>query len=99
LPEYLLDAEKVAAKRRAHELGIKQAKFQELPDNVLYLQELEHDGILYTTPSQDYDDSYQIEYARRHGGVIVTNDLFRTITPCRNTKLCSFLSYYLLTTF
>jgi hypothetical protein len=44
---------------------------------VLYLQELEHDGILYTTPSQDYDDSYQIEYARRHGGVIVTNDLFR----------------------
>jgi hypothetical protein len=34
LPEYLLDAEKVAAKRRAHELGIKQAKFQELPDNV-----------------------------------------------------------------
>lgn len=77
LPEYLLDAEKVAAKRRAHELGIKQAKFQELPDNVLYLQELEHDGILYTTPSQDYDDSYQIEYARRHGGVIVTNDLFR----------------------
>ena len=34
LPEYLLDADKVAAKRRAHELGIKQAKFQEIPDNV-----------------------------------------------------------------
>jgi len=77
LPEYLLDADKIAAKWRAHKLGIKQVKFQELPDNVLYLQELEHDGILYTTPSQDYDDSYQIEYARRHGGVIVTNDLFR----------------------
>ena len=43
------------------------------------MKELENDGILYTTPSQDYDDSYQIEYARRHGGVIVTNDLFRTM--------------------
>ncbi|KAJ8598257.1 hypothetical protein CTAYLR_005491 [Chrysophaeum taylorii] len=77
LPEYLIDSEKVAAKRRAHELGIKQAKLQELPDDVPYLQSLERSGILVATPSQDYDDSYQIEYARRHAGVIVTNDMFR----------------------
>lgn len=77
LPEYMLDSEKVAAKRRAHDLGIKQAKVQELPDDVLYLQNLEREGILVSTPSQDYDDSYQIEYARRHAGVIVTNDMFR----------------------
>ncbi|KAJ1457664.1 Zc3h12a-like ribonuclease NYN domain-containing protein [Pelagophyceae sp. CCMP2097] len=77
LPEYMLDAEKVAAKRRAHALNIKTAKAQELPDDVLYLQRLERDGVLVATPSQDYDDSYQIEYARRHGGVVVTNDLFR----------------------
>ena len=37
LPEYLLDADKVAAKRRAHELGIKKAKVQELPDDVIIL--------------------------------------------------------------
>jgi len=44
---------------------------------VPYLQTLERDGILVATPAQDYDDSYQIEYARRHGGVIVSNDMFR----------------------
>lgn len=77
LPEYMLDSEKVAQKRRAHDLGIRQAKFQELPDDVSYLQQLESDSILVATPAQDYDDSYQIEYARRHGGVIVTNDMFR----------------------
>ena len=57
---------------------------------VLYLQELEHDGILYTTPSQDYDDSYQIEYARRHGGVIVTNDLFRRSRRVK-TKMINYM--------
>ena len=49
---------------------------------MLYLQRLESEGLLYTTPSQDYDDSYQIEYARRHGGIIVTNDLFRQGSQC-----------------
>ena len=77
LPEYMLDAEKVAAKRRAHELGIRTARAPELPDDVAYLAGLERDGVLFATPSQDYDDSYQIEYARRHRGVIVSNDMFR----------------------
>ena len=30
-----------------------------------------------TTPSQDYDDTYCIEYAKSHKGYIVTNDKFR----------------------
>ena len=33
--------------------------------------------VLFETPAQGYDDSYQIEYARRHGAIIVTNDMFR----------------------
>ncbi len=32
---------------------------------------------MVTTPSQDYDDSYCIEYAKSHAGYIVTNDKFR----------------------
>ena len=60
---------------------------------VQYLHELEHDGILYTTPSQDYDDSYQIEYARRHGGVIVTNDLFRRSRRVKTHRMI-YVVYY-----
>ena len=29
------------------------------------------------TPAQDYDDTYCIEYAKKHGGYIITNDKFR----------------------
>ena len=34
-------------------------------------------GVVSLTPPQDYDDSYCIEYARKHKGVIVTNDMYR----------------------
>ena len=71
LPDYLLDAKKVAAKKK---LGGRPA---ETPDDVMYLQGLQRRGVLFGTPSQDYDDAYQIEYARNHDGVIISNDLFR----------------------
>ena len=71
LPDYLLDAKKVAAKKK---LGGRPA---ETPDDVVYLQGLQRRGVLFGTPSQDYDDAYQIEYARNHDGVIISNDLFR----------------------
>jgi len=71
LPDYLLDARKVAAKKK---LGGRPA---ETPDDVVYLQGLQRRGVLFGTPSQDYDDAYQIEYARNHDGVIISNDLFR----------------------
>lgn len=29
------------------------------------------------TPPQDYDDSYCIKYAHKHGGFVVTNDKYR----------------------
>lgn len=47
------------------------------PDTVENLKKLVNDGILITTPSKDYDDSYMIQYARSHSGYIVTNDMFR----------------------
>jgi hypothetical protein len=34
-------------------------------------------GVMVSTPSQDYDDSYCISYARRENAFIVTNDKFR----------------------
>ena len=71
LPDYVLDAARVAAKRKS---GGRPA---ETPDNVAYLQGLVESNVLFPTPPQDYDDSYQIEYARTHGGIIVSNDMFR----------------------
>lgn len=41
------------------------------------MNELVKDGTVSLTPPQDYDDSYCIEYARKHKGVIVTNDMYR----------------------
>ena len=32
---------------------------------------------MITTPGQDYDDSYCIQYARKQNAFIVTNDKFR----------------------
>jgi len=42
------------------------------------LRTLEAQGVLVVTPSQDYDDSYCIAYARSHApACIVTNDMYR----------------------
>lgn len=34
-------------------------------------------GVVVGTPAQDYDDSYCIEYAKRHSAYILTNDRYR----------------------
>jgi len=31
------------------------------------------------TPSQDYDDSYCITYAKRHDGYVISNDMYRCV--------------------
>ena len=59
----MLDAKKVAAKRRA---GVRAA---EVPDDAEYLRGLESAGRLFPTPAQDYDDSYQIEHGPPRGYV------------------------------
>ncbi len=33
--------------------------------------------LLVKTPSQDYDDSYSIQYAKKFNAFMVTNDKFR----------------------
>ena len=40
------------------------------------LLRLAESGAVVLTPSQDFDDSYCIHYARQKRGVIVTNDQF-----------------------
>ena len=48
-----------------------------IPDNIALLQELVGKGLVIGTPSQDYDDSYCITYAKRHEGYVVSNDMYR----------------------
>lgn len=46
-------------------------------DNIPLLMDLVDKNLVYFTPPQDYDDSYSIEYARKHDGYVITNDRFR----------------------
>ena len=41
------------------------------------MNELREQGVMVSTPSQDYDDSYCIQHARAENAFIVTNDKFR----------------------
>ncbi|KAK8799524.1 hypothetical protein WA158_006073 [Blastocystis sp. Blastoise] len=81
IPDYYLDAKRVAEKARLVQLGFKREdgkKYQaSIPDNLQLLRSLRDKGMLITTPSQDYDDSYCIRYAQNHDGCIVSNDLYR----------------------
>ena len=90
LPDFLLDLERVAGKKRVARLGIvdpsasaDSSSFRKgfgasaLPDDVLLLQQLVQDGVLVGTPPQDYDDAYCIKYAQSHNGFVVTNDQYR----------------------
>ncbi|MCQ2819163.1 MAG: hypothetical protein MJ252_18015 [archaeon] len=68
LPDYLFrqkDPNSVMAKKRV------------VPDDLNYLQQLVNEHLIILSPPQDYDDSYCINYAKKHNGFIVTNDLFR----------------------
>ena len=48
-----------------------------LPDDLPYLYGLVGKGLVVKSPPQDYDDSYCIQYAKKHDAFIVSNDLFR----------------------
>ena len=45
-------------------------------DDMPLLNALVDQGLIVLTPPQDYDDSYSIDYARRHNCCIVTNDRY-----------------------
>ncbi|KAJ8523930.1 hypothetical protein ON010_g17188 [Phytophthora cinnamomi] len=74
IPDYMLQSDEERAEREEQGEIITAAK---IPDNVTLLERLVHKGVLIPTPSQDYDDSYSIQYAGLHDGYVVTNDLFR----------------------
>eukprot|EP00004_Rigifila_ramosa_P016949 TRINITY_DN4072_c0_g1_i1.p1 TRINITY_DN4072_c0_g1~~TRINITY_DN4072_c0_g1_i1.p1 ORF type:complete len:138 (+),score=28.07 TRINITY_DN4072_c0_g1_i1:133-546(+) len=65
LPQYYLST-KIAKMDAKHKV-----------DDMKLLQSLVDQELLVLTPSQDYDDSYSIEYARKHNGMIISNDIFR----------------------
>lgn len=91
LPEYLFDFGQVNQNKKLQSMGLKQTKASKLPDSVAVLQKLADQGVMVKTPSQDYDDSYCISYARNENAFIVTNDKFRDyiqklqVKPSMNT--------------
>ena len=55
----------------------KHSKKRVLPDDLPYLYGLVGKGLVVKSPPQDYDDSYCIQYAKKHDAFVVSNDLFR----------------------
>lgn len=51
-------------------------EYMPMADNTELLAQLVDDGSVVLCPPQDYDDSYCIEYSKRHGAYIVTNDRY-----------------------
>ena len=77
LPDYYLNFDRVGELRRLASLNIGDVRAAQLPDDVEILQQLVLQGIIIGTPSQDYDDSYCINYAQKRGGYIISNDMYR----------------------
>eukprot|EP00357_Protocruzia_adherens_P011238 CAMPEP_0114987488 /NCGR_PEP_ID=MMETSP0216-20121206/9036_1 /TAXON_ID=223996 /ORGANISM="Protocruzia adherens, Strain Boccale" /LENGTH=817 /DNA_ID=CAMNT_0002350093 /DNA_START=362 /DNA_END=2815 /DNA_ORIENTATION=+ len=76
LPENCLSYEKVASYKRAAKASFEISKAK-MPDDVGMLIELKRQGFIATTPAQDYDDSYCIEYAKKNNSCIVSNDRYK----------------------
>ena len=55
----------------------KHSKKRVMPDDLPYLYGLVSKGLVVKSPPQDYDDSYCIQYAKKHNAFVVSNDLFR----------------------
>ena len=77
VPEYIVDYQQVADKKKMKDMGLKEVKASQIPDDVGLLNKLLAKDILVKTPAQDYDDSYCIQYAKKLNAFIVTNDKFR----------------------
>ena len=48
-----------------------------IPDDVKLLNVLKDQGVASGVPSQDYDDSYLIQYAKQKKAYIISNDRFK----------------------
>jgi hypothetical protein len=67
LPEYLFKEDIYRTKGRG----------RVIPDDIPYLKSIHSKGYVIQTPSQDYDDSYNIQYCKSKNAYFVTNDLYR----------------------
>ena len=80
-PSFVVDLKLIGERRRALKVGM-DVKAASLPDNVGLLRQWLAEGRLVTTPSQDYDDSYAVEFAMRHPrALIVSCDQYRDFPP------------------
>ncbi len=59
-------------------------------DDLPLLTKLVDLGHVILTPPQDYDDSYSIDYARRHNACIVTNDRYNDSIFIFFVSYCTF---------
>lgn len=77
LPEYLFktDDNLVICNNLNNNNSYRKKKI--VPDDVKYLKELHSKGYVIMTPSQDYDDTYNIQYCKSKNAYFVTNDLYR----------------------
>lgn len=74
-----MNYDRVGALRKLTKLSLQstQETKAKIPDNISLLERFIQEGWLVCTPPQDYDDIYCIDYAQRHRGYIITNDLYR----------------------
>lgn len=56
--------------------GLSLGDFMPVVDSMPAFESLVQRKLVVLTPPQDYDDVYCIEYARKHGAYIVTNDRY-----------------------
>jgi hypothetical protein len=76
LPKRNLEYKYVAERISLVRIGVA-VKASQMPDNIALLNSLLDQGLVLTTPSFDYDDSYCIEFAKKHDACIVSNDRYR----------------------
>eukprot|EP00808_Paulinella_micropora_P018302 g10239.t1 len=99
-PAFHLDYDYVSRRKREENIGMS-VRATKMPDNISLLLSLRDEGLLVATPAQDYDDSYCIEYAMRHGGYIVSNDRYRDhvegVEPSRRAAVRAWLKTHLIT--
>lgn len=76
MPENNLQYGVVGDHRRCGKAGF-DVNPTKITSEIEILEDLQAEGLLKTTPPQDYDDSYIIQYAQAHNGFIVSNDKYR----------------------
>ena len=69
------------------EMNLKEVKASKIPDDMTLLHKLLANDYLVKTPSQDYDDSYCIQYAKKLNAFIITNDKFRDYIDSISEKI------------